>query len=104
MLNHHLLEERLNAVKEGKPIPKVPVQFNETFQDPTIQPSKSKIVIYKQFFISEGYKLFNVMAASILYGFGLKSLFSADWNLIGTIGVGFLLNHTLSILLKLFKK
>lgn len=102
MIKHNSLAERLNAVKNGKPIPKPPIYIEIDQQK--LQKQKSKIVSYKHFFISEIYKLFNVMSASILYGFGLKALFSMDWNFIGILGVGFLLNHALTILLKLFKK
>lgn len=103
MIKHSSLEERLNAVKKGDPIPSPPMQpeMNLQQQKPTNIPTP---VPYKNFFISEGYKLFNVMAASTLYGFGLKALFSADWKFMGVLGVGFLLNHTLTILLKLFKR
>ena len=105
MIKHSSLEERLNAVKLGNPIPPVPMRPEVNLQQPqsitSIKPMTSK-----QFFISEGYKLFNVMSASVLYGFGIKALFSTDWTFIGILGVGFLLNHTLTIILrsKLFKK
>lgn len=103
MIKHSSLEERLNAVKKGEPIPAPPVhtEVNLQQQKPISNPAP---VSYKNFFISEGYKVFNVMSASILYGFGLKALFSTDWKFMGILGVGFLLNHTLTILLKLFKK
>jgi hypothetical protein len=103
MIKHNALEDRLNAVREGKPIPKTPAQFeiNSFGND---QSQIHKIVTLKHFFISEAYKLFNVLATSALYGFGLKAIFSTDWAFIGTLGVGFLLNHSLTILLKLLKK
>lgn len=103
MIKHSSLEERLNAVKKGDPIPAAPIEPEMNLQQP--KPSNPPIpVSYKNFFISEGYKLFNVMSASLLYGFGLRALFSADWKFMGMLGVGFLLNHTLTILLKLLKK
>ena len=104
MISHNSLAERLNAVKTGDPIPESPVKTEASISKHQLYPSGPQIISYKQFFISEGYKLFNVMSASILYGFGLKSLFSTDWSFIGVLGVGFLLNHTVTILLKLFKK
>ena len=103
MIAHNSLGERLNAIKNGKPIPEPPKQSEINFPDFQIPPFH-KTISYKQFFVSEGYKLFNVMGASILYGFGIKALFSMDWNFLGILGVGFLLNHALTILLKLFKK
>jgi len=108
MISHNSLEQRLNAVKLGKPIPPPPLledspieKFN---QDLHKHLENKKAISIKQFFISEGYKVFNVISASILYGFGIKALFSTDWGFMGILGVGFLLNHTLTILLKLFKK
>jgi hypothetical protein len=103
MIKHSSLEERLNAVKKGEPIPASPIQPEMNLQQQKTTNTPSKIP-YKNFLISEGYKLFNVMSASLLYGFGLKALFSTDWKFMGILGVGFLLNHTLTILLKLFKK
>ena len=104
MIEHNSLQDRLNAVKSGKPIPKPPM--------PKLKPAPSMIqqgptvLTYRQFFVNEGYKLFNVISASILYGFGLNAIFRADWDFLGILGVGFLLNHGLTILMKskLFKK
>ncbi len=105
MIKHSSLEERLNAVKLGKPVPQPPLQPVVNLQQPQQTPT-TKPITYKQFFINEGYKLLNVIAASVLYGFGIQALFSTDWGFMGVLGVGFLLNHFLTILLKskLFKK
>ena len=102
MINHNLLAERLNAVKNGKPIPKLSINTNGNKEE--LQKQELRIIPHKSFFISEGYKLFNIISTSILYGFGLKALFSTDWNFLGILGIGLLLNHFLTILLKLFKK
>jgi hypothetical protein len=104
MIKHNSLEKRLNAVKTGSPIPNPPVQHEMNLAQDQHHQQVAKIMDYKQFFISEGYKLFNVMAASVLYGYGIKALFSTDWLFLGTLGVGFLLNHILTILSKLFKR
>lgn len=102
MVKHNALEDRLNAVRAGKPIPEEPTSFDIK---PNIQQYHNpQILTYRQFFISEGYKLFNVLAASVLYGYGIKTIFSQDWSFIGVLGVGFLLNHFLTIILKLLKK
>ena len=103
-IKHNSLEQRLNAVKIGEPIPKPPRHDEMNFPYSQLNPSEFKPMSYRQFFISEGYKLFNVMSTSILYGYGLKALFSADWSIIGVLGVGFLLNHALTISIKLLKK
>ena len=105
MINHNALRDRLIAVRHGQPIPEPPLAVNPATNHPN--PSKLKkqqMLNYKQFFINEGYKFINVLAASVLYGYGIRAIFSTGWDFIGTLGVGFLLNHTLTILLKLLKK
>jgi len=102
MLEHNSFQERLNAVKNGEPIPKPPMP-KPIIQKPQIQQGQN-LLTYKQFFVNEGYKLFNVLSASALYGFGLKAIFGTEWNFIGLLGVGFLLNHGLTLILKLFRK
>lgn len=106
MIKHDLLENRLNAVRKGIPAPHPNDRqaVNNQKKESKIQNSEKQILSYKQFFINEGYKTFNVLAASILYGYGIKALVSSDWNFLGTLGVGFLLNHFITIILKLFKK
>ena len=108
MKNHHSLAARLNSIKQGDPIPDPPASYDSHLdrfnRDLDRKLSAQEIISTKNFLISEGYKLFNVLSVSILYGFGIKSLFSADWSFMGILGVGFLLNHSLTILLKLFKK
>lgn len=104
MLEHNSLSLRLNAVRNGEKIPAPPLPPKPIAQNPQTQ--GSAIMTYKQFFINEVYKLFNVLSASTLYGFGIKAIAKADWNFIELLGVGFLLNHFLTILLKskLFRK
>jgi len=102
MIKNNALSERLNAVREGKPVPEVP-RFQINTSNSEIS-ADHQIITYRSFFITEGYKLFNVLAASALYGIGLKTIFSLEWPFIGSLGVGFLLNHFLTILLKLLKK
>jgi hypothetical protein len=103
MINHNALENRLNAVREGKPIPPVEPQIQINHQGQVIS-QVHKEISYKEFLIQESYKLFNVLATSALYGFGLKAIFSTSWSFVGLLGVGFLLNHILTIFLKLFHK
>ena len=104
MIPHKSLEDRLNAVKNGKQIPKPPMPEKPIINNQAIQQPVQTILTVKQFLFNEGYKVFNVLSASILYGFGLKAIFSTEWNFLGTLGVGFLLNHSLTILLKLLRK
>jgi hypothetical protein len=102
MINHNALRDRLTAVRHGQPIPPPPMAANEVQNTPKLP--TNPMLSYKQFFVNEGYKFINVLAASVLYGYGIRAIFSTPWDFIGTLGVGFLLNHTLTILLKLLKK
>lgn len=103
MIKHNALEDRLNAVREGKPIPPVPTPI-EIIHPEQDKPKTASPIYHKEFLISESYKLFNVLATSLLYGFGINAIFSTDWSFMGSWGVGFLLNHSLTIILKLLKK
>lgn len=103
MIKHNSLEDRLTAVIKGEKIPDPPLPPKPKAEVKNQSP-QTQFITYKQFFINEGYKTFNVMLASMLYGFGLKAIFSTDWSFIGMLGVGFLLNHFLTITLKLFKR
>lgn len=104
MINHNALRDRLIAVRHGQPIPEPPLAINQATNPQNPAKPNQQMLNYKQFFINEGYKFINVLAASVLYGYGIMAIFSTEWNFIGTLGVGFLLNHTLTILLKLLKK
>lgn len=105
MIQHNSLAERLNAVKGGKPIPTPPAIDNITIPIKTDKSAELNTpVSIKDFLVIESYKLFGVLAASTLYGAGLKAIFNTNWNFIGMIGVGLLLNHFLSFVLKLFRK
>ena len=101
MINHDALEARLTAVKLGEKIPDPPLPPKPKVEK---EVQKPQFITYKQFFINEGYKTFNVLVTSMLYGFGIKALFSTDWTFAGLLGVGFLLNHFLTLSLKLFKR
>jgi hypothetical protein len=113
MISHNSLENRLNAIREGKEIP--PTENpNASIKPNNVKPSPEeykppplpqvKNVALKNFLLSEGYKIFGVLSASILYGYGIRSIFSSSWDFIGTLGIGFILNHFLTIMLKLLKK
>jgi hypothetical protein len=101
MLNDHSLGDRLNAVKNGKPIPEPPMQPQTVmnFQQP--QPSQKPSL--KNFLISKAISTVDVFAASFLYGYALKTVFGMDWNLLGALAVGFLINHAVTIWPKIIK-
>ena len=102
MLHDSALQDRLNAVKEGKPIPQPPRE------EVTPQVKGPRMLTPKEFFINEGYKTFQVLTTSILYGFGINAIFAQDWNFMSLFGVGLIFNHlfsnSISLISKLFKK
>ncbi|HRT03217.1 MAG TPA: hypothetical protein P5513_04700 [Candidatus Diapherotrites archaeon] len=104
MIDNNALGDRLNSVRKGGPIPKPssnPVVNLKNNMNPS---QASKFMSYKNFFIQEGYKIFNISVASILYGYGIASIFSLERNFIEIFGMGFIFNHFLSILLKILNK
>jgi hypothetical protein len=102
MMQHNALENRLNAVRSGKPAPAVPASFGDK---PINQhPKNNAVPSHKQIIITESYKFFTVLAASLLYGYGVNAIFSTDWNFIGVLGVGFIANHFLTALSKITNK
>jgi len=102
MINDNLLGDRLNAVKQGKPVPQ-PVLQSQTMITP--QPNQPTPVPLKQQLITRYLMMADTFAASFLYGFALKTIFSTDWNVLGVFAVGFLLNHVICIFPKfLFPK
>ena len=104
MIKDNLLENRLNAVKEGKPVPSPSKGKNSA----KVNQDHSNYNSPKYLFINELYKLFQVIATSLLYGYGFSAIFSMDWNFIQVLGVGLIANHFIfnlfSTISKLFKK
>ena len=101
MINDNLLENRLNAVKQGKSIPTSPKQKNNS---PMQQKPQQANPTVKQFFISESYKLFQVLTTSVLYGVGIDAIFATDWSILQMLGVGLIANHIVFNLLSLISK
>lgn len=94
MLNDNSLGERLNAVKSGKPIPEPPMQPNNAF--PTYPPQGTPISLWT-YIISQIVQMTGVFLASFLYGIAIKTLFAMDWNYLGCLAVGFLVNHAITV-------
>ena len=88
MLNDNLLEDRLNAVKEGIPIPKPPKSLYPIPEQP--QP-------FLIFLLNRGIKLCDMFFAYFLYGFAIKTIFFLDWSIFGALAVGFLLNNVITL-------
>ena len=101
MLNDNSLGERLNAVKQGKPVPVPPMQ-------PRVHPQQIKPISFWAFLLSKTLRAGDVFLASFLYGFAIKTIFSLDWSILGALAVGFLINHAVTlwptIVKNIFKK
>lgn len=107
MIKDNLLKDRLNAVRVGNPIPTVQKEIVNISSNQTIDNSSKlskETVINKQFFKLELYKTFQVLVVSILYGYGISSIFEKEWTFLGLFGVGLIFNHILSNILKLILK
>jgi len=96
MLNDHSLGDRLNAVKNGEPIPAPPMQSQSVMNLQQQAPQQTK-PSFKNFLISKAFTTVDVFAASFLYGYALKMIFGTDWTLLGALAVGFLANHAITI-------
>ena len=97
MLNDNSLGERLNAVKQGKPVPKPPMQ-------PNVHPSQyNKAMSFWSFLLGKTFHAIDVFAASFLYGFAIKTIFSFDWTLLGALAVGFIINHAIALWPRMIK-
>lgn len=105
MLNDNSLGDRLNAVKNGKPIPTPPMQPQNVLDinQNQAKPHPPQKITWKSFLINKGIGMVDVFAASFLYGFGVKTIFGLDWSLFGAFTVGFLLNHVITIWPQVFK-
>lgn len=102
MLNHNILQERLNAVKTGNNIHK-PVKPSEINQQMNAITDNSNISV-NHILIIETYNIIRIILVSFLYGYGVKSIFSQDWDLLGIISIGFLIDYAISTITNLFKK
>jgi len=99
MLNDNSLGDRLNAVKNGKPIPVPPMQPQSVHDINPQQfvPAPQSRVSLKQFLITKSLTMVDILLASFLYGFAVKTIFGFDWSILGAFSVGFLINHAVTI-------
>ena len=110
MIKDKELANRLNAVKAGKEIPKpedknltgIPVMGanpEEQLYEVPESPSMKSMLLSSLISFGE------IAIMSLFYGFGLMTLLSKDWNILGIFGVGLLANQVFSLIsnLKLFK-
>jgi hypothetical protein len=99
MIKDNSLGDRLNAVKQGKPLPNPPAQHQSVYMHPQNYPQNQEqtVLTLKKYLISRGISLADSFIASFIYGFAIKTLFNLDWTILGAFAVGFLLNHSISI-------
>jgi hypothetical protein len=107
MIQDKALSDRLNAVKAGKEIPKPSPEVNPLNGVPEMEEREYEVPEFsmKDMFLSSLISFAEISIMSLFYGFGIMTLFSKDWNLLGILGVGLLVNQAFSLIssLKLFK-
>lgn len=117
MIPHRALENRLNAVKKGKDIPKAPnnnfvvqeYNNNSTNKSPKKnnthgtqnslkkhmkQQTKKKLSNVFQFV----YRLLGIGISSLIYGYAINILLSQSWGIFGCFTIGYIVLHIFSII------
>lgn len=109
MIKDNALGDRLNAVKGGKQIPKTELEKSILPGNPQTQEhfyEIPEIPSMRTVFLSSLLSLGEITIMSLFYGFGIMTLLSKDWNILGILGVGLLANQIFSLIssLKLFNR
>jgi len=103
MLHDNSLGDRLNAVKNGKSIPRPPKQFKGPIE--SSKPIENKERSIKRELIDKSILILETFIVSLLYGVAIKTIFSTDWSIFSAFTVGYLFNHVISVFPKvLFPK
>jgi hypothetical protein len=110
MIKNRSLADRLNAVKAGKEIPK-PIIENQNPLTGILVMNQEQLYEVPKFpsmrymFLSSLLSFGEITIMSLLYGLGLMTLLSKDWNILGIFGVGLFVNQMFSLIsrLKFFK-
>lgn len=110
MLADNSLSNRLNAIKRGK-IPPSPENNDKLIESLLEQKNEADYTnaSLAVTVVMAMLNIFDVLIASVLYGYGTKVLYSlfitsVDWNFIEVLGLGFLLNNAYVVLLNIYKK
>jgi hypothetical protein len=92
MIKDNSLANRLNAIKEGKEPPTPPKQDgvipntltvpNNSIKEPLSPTANLFATIYG---------ILEIVLLSLVYGYGLKTIFSANWGFFGILCVGIIL-------------
>jgi len=111
MIKDSSLANRLNAVKAGKEIPKASedkvlpgISMMDSSQEELYE--VPEIPSMRTLLVSSLLNFAEIAIMSLFYGFGLMTLLSKDWNILGIFGVGLLANQIFSLIssLKLFNR
>jgi hypothetical protein len=98
MINNNLLAERLNAFRNGEPIPE-PDNFDETLEREYVGGN----TLFSSF-ITLIINFSMVFLKSLGYGFAAKTIFATDWKFIAFLAVGFSLDLILNTITDIFTK
>jgi hypothetical protein len=103
MIKDNALSNRLNAVKAGKEIPKLipdtnSVGISEPKSDDKQFYEASEYTSIKSMLLSSLISFGEIAIMSLFYGFGLMTLLTKDWNILGIFGVGLLVDQIFSII------
>ena len=112
MIKDDALASRLNAVKKGEEIP-IPPAEDIFFKKPSMGESKIDGTLTQKtatpstpgtVLVASILNLIETLGMAILFGIGLKSIFSTDWKFWGILGVGVITYEVFNLIrgLKLF--
>lgn len=98
MINDEILENRLNAFRDGKELPKETIQTEteDLTEDETLS------FIYKIFL--NALDILYDLIKTIAFGYSAKTIFLTNWEFWPTIAVGFSITIILNTLTNIFKK
>ena len=95
MISNNVLGDRLNAFKNGEEI---------DLESQDFEVANEHKLNRIEFLSSLAINTLSMTAQSIIYGFGIQTLLSANWNFIGMFAVGFTLFGILGTLKIAFTK
>ncbi|HPV55886.1 MAG TPA: hypothetical protein PKW61_02060 [Tenuifilaceae bacterium] len=90
MISNTALSDRLNAVKNGSPLPAKDKPTKQLVQEKATISTFNSILVF-----------FDLFVMSFFYGYGICSVFSLDWNLFACFSVGILFNKLVFYLPKM---
>lgn len=103
MIKDDALANRLNAVKEGAAIPTPPIEevyFKK--EEPKIDETLTQEIEYQprpgMVFVGSLLNTIETLGMSMLFGVGLKAIFSTQWKFWGILGVGVMVYEVLNLI------